>query len=220
MKQFATIGLDLAKQVFQVHAAAADGSPIFNRKLRRAEVLRFFEKTPACLVGMEACGSAHYWARELSALGHEVRLFNYLQALAAPSTDPVPAAADPAKSLRAYAAGVKRPGPLLILSDLMDDGWLDGLHALSGRGFEVSLVHILAPDEAEPQLEGDLKLLDSEGGAAIEITADYDLLARRDMPAHVAAILITTIPVFALGMAEGQFLMNVGTIRMPNEYTS
>ncbi len=74
MKQITTIGLDLAKQVFQVHAAAADGSPIFNRKLRRAEVLRFFEKTPACLVGMEACGSAHYWAREIRALGHDVRL--------------------------------------------------------------------------------------------------------------------------------------------------
>ena len=74
MKQITTIGLDLAKQVFQVHAAAADGSPIFNRKLRRAEVLRFFEKTPACLVGMEACGSAHYWAREMVRLGHEVKL--------------------------------------------------------------------------------------------------------------------------------------------------
>jgi hypothetical protein len=65
MQQISTIGLDLAKQVFQVHAAAADGAPILNRKLRRAEVLRFFEKTPACLVGMEACGSAHYWAREI-----------------------------------------------------------------------------------------------------------------------------------------------------------
>jgi transposase len=74
MKQITTIGLDLAKQIFQVHAASADGSPIFNRKLRRAEVLRFFEKTPACLVGMEACGSAHYWAREIRALGHDVRL--------------------------------------------------------------------------------------------------------------------------------------------------
>ncbi len=74
MKQITTIGLDLAKQVFQVHAASADGSPIFNRKLRRAEVLRFFERTPACLVGMEACGSAHYWAREIRALGHDVRL--------------------------------------------------------------------------------------------------------------------------------------------------
>jgi len=74
MEQITTIGLDLAKQVFQVHAADADGVPIFNRKLRRAEVLRFFEKTPACLVGMEACGSAHYWAREIRGLGHDVRL--------------------------------------------------------------------------------------------------------------------------------------------------
>jgi len=74
MEQITTIGLDLAKQVFQVHAADADGVPIFTRKLRRSEVLRFFEKTPACLVGMEACGSAHYWAREITALGHDVRL--------------------------------------------------------------------------------------------------------------------------------------------------
>ena len=57
MKQITTIGLDLAKQVFQVHAADAGGVPIFNRKLRRAEVLRFFEKTPACLVGMEAAAA-------------------------------------------------------------------------------------------------------------------------------------------------------------------
>lgn len=74
MKQITTIGLDLAKQVFQIHGADAEGSPIFNRKLHRAEVLRFFKKQPACLVGLEACGSSHYWAREIAALGHEVRL--------------------------------------------------------------------------------------------------------------------------------------------------
>lgn len=74
MKQITTIGLDLAKQVFQVHGADAEGSPIFNRKLRRAEVLRFFEKSPPCLVGMEACGGSHYWAREIAAFGHDVRL--------------------------------------------------------------------------------------------------------------------------------------------------
>jgi len=74
VKQITTIGLDLAKQVFQIHGADAEGSPIFNRKLRRAEVLRFFEKQPACLVGLEACGSSHFWAREIAALGHEVRL--------------------------------------------------------------------------------------------------------------------------------------------------
>lgn len=74
MKQVITIGLHLVKHVFQVHGADAEGSPVFNRKLGRREVLRFFEKWPACLVGMEACGSAHDWAREIAALGHEVRL--------------------------------------------------------------------------------------------------------------------------------------------------
>ncbi|MEY9278814.1 transposase [Bradyrhizobium yuanmingense] len=76
-KQVSTIGLDLAKHVFQVHGADAEGSPVFNRKLRRSGVLRFFEKLPRCLVGMEACGSAHYWAREIAALGHEVRLIPF-----------------------------------------------------------------------------------------------------------------------------------------------
>jgi transposase len=74
MQNIITIGLDLAKQIFQVHAAAADGAPVFSRKLRRAEVLSFFQKTPPCLVGLEACGGAHFWAREIAALGHEVRL--------------------------------------------------------------------------------------------------------------------------------------------------
>jgi transposase len=69
-----TIGLDLAKNVFQAHAAAADGSTIFSRKLRRSEVLEFFQKTPPCLVGLEACGGAHHWARQIRALGHEVRM--------------------------------------------------------------------------------------------------------------------------------------------------
>ena len=74
MKYVSTIGLDLAKHVFQVHGADMAGSPLFNRKLRRSEVLRFFEKLPPCLVGMEACGGAHYWAREIANLGHDVRL--------------------------------------------------------------------------------------------------------------------------------------------------
>lgn len=74
MKEVTTIGLDLAKLVFQAHGSDAEGNTLFNQKLRRAEVLRFFAKLPPCLVGMEACGSAHYWAREISAFGHEVRL--------------------------------------------------------------------------------------------------------------------------------------------------
>lgn len=74
MNQVSTIGLDLAKNVFQIHGADAEGAPIFNRKLRRTDVLRFCAKLPPCLVGLEACGSAHYWAREIAALGHDVRL--------------------------------------------------------------------------------------------------------------------------------------------------
>lgn len=74
MNQASTIGLDLAKHVFQVHGADNEGSALFNRKLRRTEVLRFFERLPPCLVGMEACGGAHYWAREIAQLGHDVRL--------------------------------------------------------------------------------------------------------------------------------------------------
>ncbi|OAV50917.1 transposase [Rhizobium sp. WYCCWR10014] len=74
MDKIATIGLDIAKQVFQVHGADAQGATLFNRKLRRSEVRRFFEKHSPCIVAMEACGSAHYWGREISALGHEVRI--------------------------------------------------------------------------------------------------------------------------------------------------
>jgi transposase len=74
MKEVSIIGLDLAKNVFQVHGNGADETPVVRRKLRRAEVLPFFAKLPACLVGMEACGGSHYWAREIAALGHDVRL--------------------------------------------------------------------------------------------------------------------------------------------------
>lgn len=69
-----TIGIDIAKSVFQVHGVDAAGKVTLTKKLRRAEVIRFFEAIPACLVGMEACATAHFWAREISALGHDVRL--------------------------------------------------------------------------------------------------------------------------------------------------
>ena len=74
MNEITTIGLDLAKHVFQVHGVDAAGATVLRKQLRRAQVLAFFSRLPRCLVGMEACATAHYWARELSALGHEVRL--------------------------------------------------------------------------------------------------------------------------------------------------
>ncbi len=74
MGQVATIGLDIAKSVFQVHGVDAEGSVVIRQKLTRARLLKFFEKLSPCLVGIEACGTAHHWARELIGLGHDVRL--------------------------------------------------------------------------------------------------------------------------------------------------
>ena len=70
----ATIGLDLAKHWFQVHGVDERGQTVVRRKLRRGEVVAYFRSLEPCLVGMEACATAHHWARELAALGHEVRL--------------------------------------------------------------------------------------------------------------------------------------------------
>ena len=69
-----TIGIDLAKSIFQVHGVTEDGAVAFNKPLRRARILPFFAKLEPCLIGIEACSSAHYWARELTALGHDVKL--------------------------------------------------------------------------------------------------------------------------------------------------
>ena len=74
MQQVTTVGLDIAKNLFQVHGADAQGRPVLKRRLARGKVLEFFANLPPCLVGLEACAAAHYWARELTKLGHEVRL--------------------------------------------------------------------------------------------------------------------------------------------------
>ncbi len=72
--EISTIGLDLAKNVFQIHAVSSTGEVVVRKTLRRSQMLPFFEKLPPCLVGAEACGTSHHWARELSKLGHEVKL--------------------------------------------------------------------------------------------------------------------------------------------------
>ncbi len=74
MNEVNIIGLDLAKNIFQVHGAGADGSVVFRRKLSRAQLLKFLSVQPPCVVAMEACASAHHWGRAISDLGHEVRL--------------------------------------------------------------------------------------------------------------------------------------------------
>ena len=74
MLAITTIGLDIAKSVFQVHGVDARGSAVVRRQLKRRYVLAFFKKLPPCLVGIEACATSHHWSRELQALGHTVRL--------------------------------------------------------------------------------------------------------------------------------------------------
>ena len=74
MQTITTIGLDIAKSVFQVHGVDAAGEVVIRRQLKRRYVLAFFQKLPPCLVGIEACASSHHWSRELQALGHTVRL--------------------------------------------------------------------------------------------------------------------------------------------------
>src|SRR3982074_2307782 len=72
--QITTIGLDIAKNVFQVHGIDVAEKVVVRKQLRRGQVMKFFEALSPCLIGMEACATAHYWARELTKLGHQVRL--------------------------------------------------------------------------------------------------------------------------------------------------
>ncbi|MGR3421417.1 MAG: IS110 family transposase, partial [Paracoccus sp. (in: a-proteobacteria)] len=74
MTEIIALGLDLAKNVFQVHGADRTGRAVLRKKLRRAQVLEFFSQLPSCIVSMEACGGAHFWGREIGKLGHDVRL--------------------------------------------------------------------------------------------------------------------------------------------------
>jgi transposase len=69
-----TVGIDLAKNVFQIHGVDGRGKAALRKRLRRSEMAEFFAALPPCLIGMEACGSAHFWARKLTEFGHDVRL--------------------------------------------------------------------------------------------------------------------------------------------------
>ncbi len=74
MPELATVGIDLAKSVFQIHGVDENCAVLVRRQLRRGQLLTFFEKQPRCLIGMEACGCAHDWERRHQAMGHDVRL--------------------------------------------------------------------------------------------------------------------------------------------------
>ena len=89
MSKVITIGLDIAKSVFQVHGVDVDGAVVIRKRVGRAKLLEFFAALPPCLVGIEACPTAHHWSRKLTALGHSVRLMppNSLDVVAISSAD-------------------------------------------------------------------------------------------------------------------------------------
>jgi uncharacterized protein (DUF58 family) len=124
--------------------------------------------------------TARRYLPPLRGKGSALSLFDFLQSMtgeqAKRSRSKTPAA--PAAALGAYSAGAGRPGALLLLSDLMDDGWKPSLNRLAGRGFEVSLLHILSPDEMNPGIEGDFRLIDSETEAGVELSASFETLER------------------------------------------
>jgi len=117
------IGLDLAKTVFQVHGVNAQEQVTIRRSVRRDQLLRLFQQLPPCLVGMEACGTAHHWARELTALGHTVRLIApaYVKAYVRRNKND---AADAA----AICEAVSRPAMRFVPAKTAEQQALSGLH--------------------------------------------------------------------------------------------
>lgn len=99
-------------------------------------------------------------------------LFSFLQKLQTGGSN------DLVSTCRRYAQTARSPGPLLICTDLLDPNWQEALRALTSRQFEITLLHVLAPQEIDPEIDGDFRLLDAEGGQSIEVTADLDLMHR------------------------------------------
>ena len=123
-----TIGLDIAKSIFQVHGVDAHGKPVLRRKLRRGEVLRLFANLEPCLVGIEACHSSHYWGRELSKLGHQVRLMptQYVKPFVLGGKNDVNDAA-------AICAAVRRPDMRWVAIKSAEQQSVQSLHRMRAR---------------------------------------------------------------------------------------
>lgn len=138
MRRVCTIGLDIAKNKFQVHGEDQNGKQMFNKQISRKDVLTFFANLPPCLVGIEACGGSHYWAREISKFGHQVKLMS--PRLVKPfvinnKTD--------AADARAICEVVKRPATKFVQIKTVEQQHLASLHRVRERlvGARTALVN-------------------------------------------------------------------------------
>ena len=152
--EITTIGLDLAKHVFQVHGVDEAGHVVVKRRLRRGQVITYFASLPPCLVGMEACATAHFWARELRSLGHEVRLMppQYVkayvkrgkndaadaaaicEAVTRPSMRFVPVKTEEQQSALMHAPGARAAGPAANPADQRVRGHLAEFGLVEAQG--------------------------------------------------------------------------------------
>jgi len=126
------------------------------------------DRTTATAIGQENSKLRHLPPQRGKIQAH--KFFSFLQNI-------IPVArTDLVRELKSYRASSKYPGPLILFTDLYDPSWREALSALVDNKFDISLLHILSPDELDPEFRGDLKLLDSETNVEVEITADYDLI--------------------------------------------
>ncbi len=214
-----TIGLDLAKNVFQVHGINDEGDVIIRRRLRRAQVFEFFAGLAPCLVGMEACGTAHFWARELVALGHEVKIIppSYVKAyVRRGKNDAVDAAAIceavtrpnmrfvPIKSEEQQAAlMLHKARALLMRQQTMLVNALRahmaelGMTAPLGRGRVGDIIAVIEDDEDEsipPLAKAALKPLVAQLRANEDATAALDSEIKAWHKGNTASRRLATIP--------------------------
>jgi transposase len=163
MNEVKAVGLDLAKRVFQVHGADAKGHPVLQKKLRREDVLTFFAKLPPCLVGMEACASSHYWAREIRNLGHDVKMIpgSYVKPyVARQKTD----AADAAAICEAATRPAVRSAPIKSLAqqaarvvhrthELLSRQRVSLINAIRSHVAEFGIIAASGPQHVSPLIE-------------------------------------------------------------------
>ena len=177
--QITTVGLDIAKNLFQVHGADAQGRVLLKRKLARSKVLEFFATLPACLVGLEACGAAHYWARELTKLGHQVRLMppQYVRPYVKTNKHDAADAEDgPATGILGSVAttvGISRADLLILLSFAAGmipevalrwlGGWVRRLFGQSGGSDELDLEAIEGIDAQTRVRLTEVGIYDAQG---------------------------------------------------------